>query len=109
MKEDEEYISGFSLTYDFYPKYSKDEIIGMKFVSKDENLPDRELNDYIDTYIWISDNKFVYSKNMVGIFLYNLETGYVSRIVDEKEDPYVIKGFENGILKYDNSEVAIES
>lgn len=109
LKENEEYISGFSSAYDFYPKYSMDEIIGMKFISKEENLPNRELNDYVDTYIWISDTKFAYSKNMVGIFLYDLETGYVSRIIDENEDPYVIKGFENGILKYDNSEVAIES
>ncbi len=109
LKENEDYISGFSLAYDFYPKYSKEDIMGMKFISKDENLPDRELNDYIDTYIWISDTKFVYSKSMVGIFLYNLETGYVSRIIDEEDNPYVIKGFENGILKYDDSEVAIES
>lgn len=116
-KRSEEYIQtldentkemiGESLRYYFYPKKDNYErIYSMNFVSSFGDDPNRELNDSIDYYLWASDYNFIYSKKGSGIYLYNLESGRVTRIVDGDEE-FVLKKYEDGILYYDNEEIRI--
>lgn len=100
-------IIGESLEYYYYPE--KDEnggIYSMKFISQSGDNPNRELNDNINSYIWTSNYNFVYSKSGKGIYLYNLQDGRVTRIV-EGRDEFKIKEYKDGILYYDKSEISM--
>ncbi len=100
-------IIGESLKYYCYPEIDSNECIySMKFISIDKQAPNRELNDSIDSYLWISNDNFIYSKKGKGIYSYNLQNGIVTRIYEGKDD-FIIKGYENGILYYDNTSLAI--
>ncbi len=101
-------IIGESLNYKFFA--NKDEngfIYEMKFISKDGERPNRQLLDGISNYLWLTSDYFLYSKEGKGIFFYNLNTGRVQRIIvgDER---YILKSYENGILKYDDIAIEIQ-
>ena len=81
--------------------------IFFNLVSKFGETPNRVLTDTINSFLWITDNLFLYSKEGRGIYMYNLDNGSVSRILTGTED-YELKGFENGILKYDDIEVQFQ-
>lgn len=94
--------------YDCFPEV--DELgynTKMKFVSKYGQVPNREINDTIDSYVWINDIYFVFSKKKKGIYCYDVNSGYIQNLIEGNEE-YKIKSFENGILKFDNTEVNIE-
>jgi len=100
-------ITGESMKYGIIPVLdNNNNIYSVKFISLFEDTPNRQLNDSMDSYLWISNDTFIYSKKSKGIFLYDLNTGIVSRIITGKED-YILKGYDNGILKYDKSEIEI--
>lgn len=99
---------GGSLNYNMYPEEDKaGNIYSVKFISKDNKHANRELNDSVSTYLWINSDYFVYSKKQKGIYLLNLNTGIVSRLISGDKD-YELKGVENGILKYDSDEISLE-
>ena len=79
----------------------------MKFISKDGERPNRQLLDGISNYLWLTSDYFLYSKEGKGIFFYNLNTGRVQRIIvgDER---YILKSYENGLLKYDDIAIEIQ-
>lgn len=78
------------------------------FISKMGNYVNRELNEAVDTYLWINDQYFVYSVYGVGIYSYNVIDGS-KRALIEGNDSYQINSYKDGILKYDNStEINIE-
>lgn len=107
LDEKEKNIIGESLEYYYYPE--KDEnggIYSMKFISQSVDNPNRELNDNINSYLWISNYSFVYSKSGKGIYLYNLQDGRVTRIVEGKEK-FKLKEYKDGILYYDENEISV--
>lgn len=98
---------GESINYSCYPELDENgSIYCMKFISQLNSYPNREINDNIDDYLWISNNHFIYSKKGKGIYSYNLEDGRVTRLVEGRKD-YELKKYENGILYYDNNELEI--
>lgn len=100
-------IVGESMKYGIIPLLDNNSTIySIKFISLIGDTPNRQLNDSVDSYLWKDNDTFIYSKKSKGIFLYDLNTGVISRIVTGKEE-YVIKGYENGILKYDKKEIEI--
>jgi len=107
LNEAELKIIGESLKYDIYPlKDDNGYIFSMRFISKNDDMPNRELNDGINSYMWLGDF-FLYSKRSKGIFIYDINSGFVSRLITG-EDEFNIKGYENGILKYDDKEISIQ-
>ena len=108
VSDGDQKIIGESLKYDIYPlKDNNGYIFSMRFITKNGDMPNRELNDGIDTYAWYGDY-FIYSKKNKGIYSYDINTGYVSRLLVGNET-YKIKGIENGIIKYDkNGEISIQ-
>lgn len=104
LDEETKALTGESINYGIYAdKDSVGNIYSMKFVSKDNKYPSRELNDSITSYLWANNNYFIYSKVKKGIYLYDLTTGKVSRLISGDGD-YTLKGVENGILKYDDDQ-----
>lgn len=107
LSEEDLKIIGESLKYDIYPlKDTNGYIFSMRFISKNGDMPNRELNDGISSYTWLGDY-FIYSKKSKGIYSYDINTGYVSRLITGTEN-YNIKGIENGILKYDDKGIGIQ-
>ena len=108
IDEESKGIIGESLNYKFFA--NKDEngyIYEMKFISKDGQQPNRQLMDGINSYLWLTNDYFLYSKENKGIFFYNLNTGRVQRIITGT-DTYKLQSYEDGVLKYDNKAVEIQ-
>ena len=97
-------LQGRSLKYCIYPeKDNNGNIYKIRFISEFGNEPDRELNDGVYTYLWESNDYFIYSKIGSGIYFYNLNTGRIQRIITgKKTDEFKIKSYNNGILEYDD-------
>lgn len=108
LEDEKKKIIGESLNYKIYAEMdSNKNIYSMKFIAKDENRVNRELNDNISYYLWLTSNYFLYSKSGKGIYFYNLEDGTVKRIKEGKEE-FELKGYENGFIKYDNKEIEFQ-
>lgn len=99
---------GKSSLYDIYAETDDNKnIMSMKFISNDSNYPDRELNDTISSYIWIRDDILLYSQRKKGIYYIDLTTGQRQLLLEGKEE-FKFNNFENGVLKYDNTEITIQ-
>ncbi len=107
LSDEEKSSIGESLKYYYYPEIDNTKsIYKMKFISKTGDEPNRELNDNISSYIWISNDILVYSKKGKGIYSYNLDDGRVTRITEGNDD-FVLEKYENGKLYYDNKEITL--
>jgi len=108
LSEEVQSIVGESLKYRMYPIYDTNNLIlRMKFIGRTDEYPNRELNDYMTSYLWINSDYFLYSKRGKGLYFYDLTNGSVRRIL-EGDDEYQLKGCKNGILKYDDKEITIQ-
>lgn len=108
LDEEKAKLTRESFRYNIYPeKDLNGNIYSMKFISSSGDTPNRELNDSIDSYVWVATDYFVYSKNKKGIYLYNLTNGNVTRLIEGNEN-YEINEFKDEKLKYDdNKELVI--
>lgn len=107
ISDEQKNLIGESLNYKIYPeKDSLGNIYTMKFISKDTTRSNRELNDNISDFLWVDSNRFLYSKPGKGIYLYNLENGFVERIIQGSNE-FELKEYKDGILKYDDEEVQL--
>lgn len=105
LDEEKKQIVGESLKYGMIPILDENNTIySIKFISLQSNNPNRQLNDSVDSYLWVNNDTFVYSKKSRGIFSYDLNTGTVKRIITGKEN-YDLKGYEEGKIKYDKTEI----
>ena len=111
MYEDKEKISeDFYDSNDYDICLDKDDsgnILGVYFISPNGNRPNRELSDSISTYAWVSDNYFVFSKQGNGLYGIDLNTGYVSTLLEGKNN-YNITKSEFGKITCDNQEINID-
>ena len=103
-------VIGRSLKYCIYPeKDNNGNIYKIRFLSEFGNEPDRELNDSVSTYIWATNEYFIYSKRGNGIYFYNLNTGRIQRIITgSKIQEFNIKGYNDGILEYDDEKCQLQ-
>ena len=108
LEDKEKEKVGESLFYKYYAELDQNNrIYSVKFVSRTGEVPNRELNDGVNTYIWIYNDYFLYSKEGNGIYLYDLNTGRVSQLI-EGSDTFNIVSYKDGKLKYDDEEVVIQ-
>lgn len=108
LDEETKKITKESLNYEIYPeKDSAGNIYSMKFISKDNKHVNREINDSITSYLWVTSDYFIYSKKQKGIYFFDLNTGKVTRLISGDND-YELKGLDGRILKYDSAEITLE-
>lgn len=108
LDDEKKQIVGESLNYKIYPEIDiSGNIYSMKFISKDNKRVNREINDSITSYLWVNSDCFIYSKKQKGIYIFELNTGKISRLISGNKD-YELKGLENGILKYDSEQLSLE-
>lgn len=106
--EEEQEKIGESFKFYLYTDLDKNGFITkINFISKDGSLPNRELSDNISDFLWLNDDILIYSQENVGIFYYNVINGQKNRLVTGNET-FKLRSFNNGVLKYDNSELVIE-
>lgn len=91
--------------YDYYMNMdANDNIMNVYFISQNEAFTNCELNESIDTYVWMNDYCFVYSKQGKGIYFYDLKNQKKGSIITGEEQ-YKIVSYENGKLTYDGNKV----
>ena len=99
---------GESLNYRIYPKRdTRGYISKIYFISRFDKGPDRELVDGVDSYLWMSNDYFLFSKADIGIFFYNLQNGLTQRVVTGSGD-FKLESYSDGVLKYDNKEMELQ-
>ena len=105
---EEKNIIGQSFNYEAYPILDNEGYIyNIKFIAKDDERPNREINDSINSFLWLTNDYFLFSKSGKGIYFYNLTTGKIQRVFTGNKQ-FVFKGYEDGILKYDNEELQLQ-
>lgn len=93
--------------YDYYMEMSSnDDIICVYFISQNPQYPNCELSENIKSYIWLNDDCFIYSIANKGIYYYDLKN-QVKGVLITGTGNFEIKSYENGILKYDDSEIGV--
>lgn len=108
LEDEQKEIIGESLSYGIFADLDNNGLIyAMNFISKFGDSPNRILSDTINSFLWVNNDLFLYSKKGKGIYAYNLQNGVVTRVISGTED-YELKDFENGILKYDDVEVPFQ-
>ena len=95
----------------FYNKLEKDDrdmTMKVYFLSKSNEFPSRELIKTVDTYVWISDNYFVYSIEGEGIYRFDVITGENIPLIERSGSPFKIESFMNDVITYDGKELVLE-
>lgn len=106
--EDEQKNTGESLKFGILPELDgSNRIMKLSFISKNGEFSNRELNDNVYTYTWLNSDILIFSQQKNGIFYYNVITGERSTIIRNEEQDFKIKGIENGVLEYDDSELEL--
>lgn len=91
--------------YDYYMNMdSNDNIMNVYFIAQNEAFTNCELNESMNSYVWMNDYCFVYSKQGKGIYFYDLQNQKKGSLLTGKE-PYKIVSYENGKLTYDEDKV----
>lgn len=93
--------------YNYYMNLdSSDKIMNAYFIPMNPQFVNCELNDLIDTYIWLNEYCFIYSNTGKGIYYYDLKN-QVKGIILQGDENFKIKSYENGVLKYDDKQISI--
>lgn len=96
------------LYYSYFDKDDNGNTIKVYFKSKTGEYPDRELNETVDTYVWISDNYYIYSIYGQGIYCLDVITGEKTVVTESGSELFQIESFENNILKFDGGQLVLE-
>jgi hypothetical protein len=96
------------LFYSYLDKDENDDTLKVYFSSKNGEYPNRELNEDVDTYVWINDNYFVYSIYGKGIYCYDVISGNKTVITENGNNTYKIDSFKNNVLTYNGKELVLE-
>ena len=108
LSQEEKNLIRKSMKYEIYPeKDDRGYIYKMNFISSFGDNPNREVSDGITSFLWLTNDYFLFSKKGKGIYFYNLNNGKVQRIITGDDD-FILKKYENGILKYDNKEIELQ-
>lgn len=79
----------------------------LSIIARTNDFPSSELNLEISSNIWIDNNRLAYSIRNKGIYIYNAATLKTSTVI-EGNDEFIIKDFENNVLKYDDKNISIK-
>lgn len=104
---DDELACRESNLFQFYMDLDENNFaIATYFISRDGEYANRELDEPMNSYVWINDNYFVYGIYGKGIYCYDVFNGSKQTLIEEN-DNFNIKSFENNIIYYDEKEMEI--
>ena len=86
--------------------YTNGNIEKIQFKSIDGENPDFEFEKQINSYVWINDTIIAYSIKNKGIYLFDCITKEERELLTG-ENEFELKGFDNNILKYDDTELEV--
>lgn len=93
--------------YEYYAEMDSDEnIIAMYFISQDEQFPNCELHESINSYIWINEKCFLYGITGKGIYYYDLES-QAKGVLVTGDETFEIESYKDNVLKYDQKEIQV--
>ena len=93
--------------YNYYMKLdSNEKIMAVYFISNNNQYANCELQENINSYIWVNDYCFVYSIKGKGIYYYDLKS-QTKGVIIKGNDDFEIISYNNSILKYDDEEIEI--
>ena len=75
-------------------------------ISNDDNNPSSQILSNCNSHLWLSEDVLAYSINKSGIYLYNAKDFTTKELVKGNNN-FNIKSYENGVLKYDNTQVNV--
>ncbi len=75
-------------------------------ISNDDNNPSSQILSNCDSHLWISEDILAYSVSKNGIYLYNAKD-FTTKELIKGNNNFNIKSYENGVLKYDNTQVNV--
>lgn len=96
------------LFYNYLEKDASGDTLKVYFPAKNDEYPDRELNESVYSYIWVSDNYFVYSIYGEGIYCFDVTTGSKTTVTQDGTGNFLIENFVNDVLIYDGKEIILE-
>lgn len=99
MKQSDDFI--------IYSTLFDDDYYNIKFISKNDNYPNSELSDTVNSFEFLDNTKIVYSVKNVGIYTYDIVSKNKITVIEGKEE-FNIKEIKDGILYYDNTNVNIK-
>lgn len=104
---DGELACGESNLFNFYMDLDANNIaVTTYFISNNGEYVDRELNEPINSYVWLNDNYFVYGIFKQGMYCYNVLDGSKQTLL-EGNDNFLIRSFENSTIYYDDKELPV--
>ena len=107
LDENSKKLIGESLYYNIKPIVDNNGYIyQIKFISLYDEKPNREINDSINSFLWATNDYFLFSKKGKGIYFYNLNTGRV-QLVYEGNDNFDFVSYKDNLLKYDYKEIKL--
>ena len=93
--------------YNYYAKLdTNDQIIAIYFIPNSNNYAKCELQDNVDTYIWLNEFCLAYSIKGKGIYYFDL-ANQVKGVIKTGDDDFEIKSYENNILTYGDNQISI--
>ena len=96
-----------SFLFNYYMELDKNgNVITTYFISKDGQYANRELNEPVKTFIWISDSEFVFGEPSNGIYLYNVINGEKNTLIEGNKNFY-LKKYEGNTIFFDNEEISL--
>ena len=99
LKDGEKLNCGKSEWFDFYMDLDDNgSTITTYFISKTGEFANRELNEPVYKYVWISDNYFVYSIYGKGIYCYDVTNANKITIVEKDYEAFEIEEFKDNVL-----------
>lgn len=79
----------------------------LSIISRTNSYPSSELSVEVNSNIWIDNDRLAYSIRNKGIYIYNAITRETTILI-QGNDEFLIKDFENNVLKYDNKSINIK-
>ena len=96
-----------SSKFHLYAKNNGNDEYLIQLISKDNECPDVEIKEYVNSYMWLDDYNLVYSIKNKGIYLFNAKYRKYGTILTGNEDFKLIE-LKNGILKYDEKTIKLK-
>lgn len=98
-------LNEFSTKFDYYIEYQDTNAI-VKFININNQYPKTEITMNLNSYMWLDDNRFLYSVKNEGIYILDLRTRNKTTILEGKGN-FNFQEYNSNVLKYDGKMITV--